>query len=297
MSTLVLSSPAKINLSLAITGRRADGFHSLVSVVAPLQWGDSLGVGPGDDGEVSLVCDDATVPVGDDNLIVRAARSFLERSGWTGGVRFTLEKRIPMGAGLGGGSSNAVAALRGLNALAAESGRSLEVSELVAIAAELGSDCPLFFADGPVVMRGRGERIDPVPTEVAAAWRGRRVLVLRPAFGVATAWAYRALAARPEWYLPEDKAEATLAEWFGGGGELAGERLFNTLEAPVFAKYVALPAMIAWLRERHGLGARMSGSGSACFALPPDGLDLAPVVATIREGFGPAAWVVETRLS
>ncbi|MFH1498540.1 MAG: 4-(cytidine 5'-diphospho)-2-C-methyl-D-erythritol kinase [Verrucomicrobiota bacterium] len=297
MSPLVLSSPAKINLSLAITGRRPDGFHSLVSVVTPLAWGDTLRVEPAADGEASLVCDDPAVPVGEDNLVIRAARRFRERSGWTGGVAFRLEKRIPMGAGLGGGSSNAVAALRGLNALAAQAGRALEPAALVALAAELGSDCPLFFADGPVVMRGRGECIEPVPATVASTWGGRRVLVFRPAFGVATAWAYRALAARPDWYLPAEQAEASLARWFGDdGGELSAGRLFNTLEAPVFAKYAALPAMLEWLRERHGLSARMSGSGSACFALLPDGLDTGPVEATIREGFGPGAWVVETTL-
>ena len=102
MSPLVLNSPAKINLLLAITGRRTDGFHSLVSVVTPLAWGDTLRVEPAEGGEVALACDDAAVPTGEDNLIVRAARLFRERTGWAGGVRFTLEKRIPMGAGGGG---------------------------------------------------------------------------------------------------------------------------------------------------------------------------------------------------
>lgn len=296
MSPLVLSSPAKINLTLAITGRRADGFHSLVSVVTPLAWGDTLKVEPAADGEVSLVCDDPAVPLGEDNLIVRAARRFRDRTGWDGGVRFTLQKRIPMGAGLGGGSSNAVAALRGLNALAAPDGRALAPADLVVLSAELGSDCPLFFTDGPVVMRGRGEHIEALPASVAQSWSGRRVLVFRPAFGVATAWAYKALAARPEWYLPEHEAEARLAGWLRDGGGLDAAHLFNTLEAPVFAKYPALPAMIAWLGERHGLAARMSGSGSACFALLPDGTDAAPVEATIREGFGPTAWMVATTL-
>src|SRR5690606_11836134 len=136
------------------------------------------------------------------------------------------------------------------------------------------------------------EEIETLSAEEAARLGGRRVLVFRPAFGVATAWAYRALAARPENYMPADEAEARLAAWREGeargtGAAWDGGALFNTLEIPVFAKYPALPTMIAWLRERHGLIARMSGSGSACFAVLPEGMDCGPVEATLREGFGP----------
>ncbi len=296
MSPLVLSSPAKINLLLAITGRRADGFHSLMSVVSPVAWGDTLWVESAADGEVLLVCDDPAVPLGEDNLIVRAERLFRGRSGWTGGVKFSLEKRIPMGAGLGGGSSNAVAALKGLNALAKEQGRALDQPTLCELAAELGSDCPLFLSEAPVVMRGRGELIEPVPVEVAATWSGRRVLLFRPAFGVATAWAYRALAGRPADYMPSDQAEERLAAWWQTGAKLDGNSLFNTLEIPVFAKYPALPAMIGLLRERHGLAVRMSGSGSACFAFIPEGLEIEAVQRSLAEGFGPAVWSVVTSL-
>ena len=94
-------SPAKLNLYLAVTGRRADGFHDLVSLAVPLVWGDELRVTP-TDGAFTLTCNDPAVPVDDTNLVLRAAHSFRTATGWTGGARFVLEKRIPMGAGLGG---------------------------------------------------------------------------------------------------------------------------------------------------------------------------------------------------
>jgi len=211
VSVTVLASPAKINLYLAVTGRRTDGFHNLVSVVAPLAWGDLLQIETGEHGDFSLTCDDPAVPCDDANLVLKAARVFQEASGWKRGARFHLQKRIPMGAGLGGGSSNAVASLRGLNALA---GEPLSENALAELAARLGSDCMMFLHDGPVVMRGRGERVEALPSAIAARLSGQRVLLFKPSFGIGTPWAYGRLAslAKAEKgaavYLPEADAEA-----------------------------------------------------------------------------------------
>src|SRR3954465_3005154 len=110
---LVIPSPAKLNLFLAITGRRADGFHDLVSVAAPVEFGDTLTVERRESGSgFSLACDDPALEIDETNLVLRAARAFADASGWTGGAHFALTKRIPMGAGLGGGSSNATAVLQ-----------------------------------------------------------------------------------------------------------------------------------------------------------------------------------------
>ncbi len=295
METVSIFSPAKVNLSLAITGRRADGFHDLVSVVAQLTFGDTLHARRVADGAgFSLACDVAEVPVDESNLVLRAARLFAAATGWNGGVAFALEKRIPMGAGLGGGSSNAVAALRALEQL---SGRELEPERRDALAAELGSDCPLFWRDRPVVMRGRGERVEVLPEGAAARLRGRRLMVFKPGFGVETAWAYRALAAMPGAYVDAGAEEARLAAWVGDGGAGAEALLLNTMERAVFAKWIALPAMLAWLRERHGLEARMSGSGSACFALLPEDADEGAMMQTVREGWGGEAFVQITKLA
>lgn len=291
-------APAKLNLFLAITGRRPDGFHELVSVAAPLELGDTLRIAPA--AECSLGCDDPEVPADESNLVLKAARAFAAAAKWTGGAKFTLEKRIPMGAGLGGGSSDAVAALRGLNRLVAEERGAAGLPEetLFALAAQLGSDCPLFLQAGPVAMRGRGERIAPLADAAAQRLRGRRVLVFKPGFGIATPWAYAQLAAAaPASYLPPAEAEARLAAWLATPERPAEALLFNNMEPPAFAKFVALPALFERLERAGGVQPRMSGSGSACFALLRAETDAAPLVAAIRSAWGDSAFVVETRLA
>lgn len=290
--SVTVFSPAKINLFLAVTGRRRDGYHDLLSVAAPLDFGDELAAevhGPRSqvEGQFTLECDDPAVPAGGDNLVLRAAAAFAGETGWQGAVTFRLSKRIPMGAGLGGGSSNAVAALRALNTL---SGAGLVPEALAALAARVGSDGPLFVPGGPVVMRGRGERVEPVPDAAARRLRGRRVLVFKPAaFGVATAWAYAKLAAAGN-YLPAAEAEHRLAAWLDGT-EDAVALLFNSFESVVFRKFVALPALQERLRNRFGLAPHLSGSGSACFALLPDDAPVAAITAAIREAWGDVAFV------
>jgi 4-diphosphocytidyl-2-C-methyl-D-erythritol kinase len=292
-----VSAPAKINLFLAITGRRADGFHDLVSVVSQVGFGDTLTLSPDAEGQFSLVCDDSAVPVDETNLVLKAARAFAAATKWNGGAHFTLAKRIPLGAGLGGGSSDAVAALRGLNQLAGPA-HALAPAALAALAAQLGSDCALFLHDGPVVMRGRGERVAALPAGAARRLRGRRALVFKPGFGIATPWAYAQLvAAAPASYLPPAEAEARLAAWIADASVPAEELLFNNMEPPAFAKFLALPALLAELRARFGLAPRMSGSGSACFALLAEDADAAPIVAEIRAAWGGSAFVADTRLA
>jgi 4-diphosphocytidyl-2-C-methyl-D-erythritol kinase len=294
VNAVSIFSPAKINLFLAITGRRADGFHDLVSVVAPLAFGDELRVEMDAGGGFSLSCDVAEVPLDGTNLVLRAAQAFRDVSGWRGGAKFFLTKRVPMGAGLGGGSSNATAALRALNQLA---GQLLDEATLAEIAARLGSDCVLFLHDMPLIMRGRGEVIEKLPTSAVARLRGRRVLVFKPSFGVATAWAYgRMVAAAPSAYLPSGDAEARLRAWMDGRDARAEEFLFNNLEPVVFAKYLALPVLLESLRKEFGVAVGMSGSGSACFALLDENTEAAPLIARIREAWGEAVFAVETRM-
>ena len=323
---VTIFSPAKINLYLAVTGQRADGFHDLVSVVAPLELGDELeassrehGAGreertdrPGEElgSQFGLECDHPEIPVDDTNLVLKAAQAFAAATGWPvrqaqgrqGGVDFKLTKRIPPGAGLGGGSSNAVAALRAMNQL---SGGLLSEAKLAEVAATLGSDCPLFLHNGPVVMRGRGERIEPLPEAAAQRLRGRRVVLFKPVFGISTPWAYQRMVAsssakaaegrRPA-YTPAAEAEGRLARWVGGGAP-AEELLFNSLEAVAFEKFIALPVLLEKLQSEFGVAARMSGSGSACFALPGDDFVTAALIDCIRQCWGPLTFIAETRLA
>ncbi|WP_404422022.1 4-(cytidine 5'-diphospho)-2-C-methyl-D-erythritol kinase [Nibricoccus sp. IMCC34717] len=287
-------SPAKLNLFLAITGRRADGFHELVSVVALLDWGDELTLLSGGNETFSLQCDHPEVPLDDTNLILRAAHAFRAATGITAGGAFTLRKRIPLGAGLGGGSGNAVTALRLLNDA---HGQPLDSRALESIAASLGSDCVVFLRGEPQVMRGRGERVSPLPDAAASRLRGQRVLVFKPAFGIATAWAYQQMAARaPALYLPPAEAEARLASWTASAAPLPA-LLFNNMETAAFEKHVALPVLLGQLRDRFNVACGMSGSGSACFALLDEQTDTAALCDAIRDAWGAGALAIEAKIS
>jgi len=282
-------SPAKINLYLAVTGRRADGFHDLVSVAAPLSFGDELTatlVERQGDELFSLECDRSDVPRDASNLVLKAAHAFTAVAGWPArddrkAVHFALTKRIPMGAGLGGGSSNAAAALRALNTL---SGTRLTDQNLAAIARKVGSDCALFLHDKPVIMRGRGERIEELPEAAARSLSGRRVLLFKPSFCINTPWAYGRMAAEaPRHYLPGPAAEDRLAKWLSAPASLS-QLLFNNMETVAFEKFIALPVLLEQLRRAFGVEGRMSGSGSTCFVV----LDDQTVAATRGDANKPA---------
>jgi 4-diphosphocytidyl-2-C-methyl-D-erythritol kinase len=296
VDSIIMASPAKLNLFLAVTGARPDGYHDLVSVAAPLAWGDTLHVRL-TGGDFSIECDDPEVPLDESNLVLRAARAFFAATGRRLGAAFVLEKRIPVGAGLGGGSSNAVAALRALNQLA---GGPLDPPRLESVAAELGSDCPLFLGEGPVVIRGRGERVENLDPQAARRLAGRRVLVLKPGFGISTARAYAKLdaAGGAPATTPPGEAEARLAAWVRDPSAPAERILFNSFEAVVFPKYPALPLLFERLRSGFGLEPSLSGSGSACFALVPERLPMRAegVAAAVRDAWGSSARVVDTRI-
>lgn len=282
--------PAKINPYLAVTGKRGDGFHDLVSIVAPINVGDTLEVKARLAG-FRLTCDDPELPTDCDNLVMRAATVFCEMSGWTGGAEFHLRKRIPSGAGLGGGSSDAVGALRALNTL---SGGLLDAEALHAAAAAVGSDCPLFLSAGPVVIRGRGERVE-ADAPIAAKLRNRELLVLKPGFGVNTAWAYREMASQaPAAYLPAGAVAADISRW--REAKLDPTDLgFNSFTAVVGRKFPAIPAMVQRLQAEFGVALHLSGSGSACFVWLDAGIDGAAVEQQVRDGWGAEIWTARAR--
>lgn len=301
MGAVKIFAPAKLNLFLAVTGRRSDGFHDLVSLVAPVDFGDELVVEvkePGGEVRFTLECDDPAVPVDGSNLVLKAAAAFAAATGWPGGAHFKVTKRIPLGAGLGGGSSDAVAALRALNELA---DHPLDAAALGQLATLLGSDCALFLADGPVIMRGRGEQLERLAAADRARLTGQRVLIFKPSFGIATPWAYAQLAsfakaAAPQNYLPAAEAEARLATWRRFPTAPVVDLLFNSFELVAFCKFIALPVLLAQLRADFGLVPHMSGSGSACFVFLEAASPVAAITAAIRAAWGPAAFVREATL-
>ena len=287
---LVAVAHAKLNLSLAVTGRRADGFHELVSLVAPIALADTLTLDVGR--PLGLTCDDASLPVDGANLVLKAAAAYARRRPSAPTGHFHLSKKVPHGAGLGGGSSDAAAALRLLDQA---SGDPLGPEALETLAAEVGSDCPFFVRGRAAVMRGRGERLEVLPAAARAALAGRKVVLVKPPFGIPTPEAYGLLAKAGE-YRPSAQAEADLAAWVAAPSA-DPSALGNDLAAPVFAKHLALPVGLATFGRSSGVNWRMTGSGSACFAFVADGFDHARLREAVQGAWGPGAWVEETFIS
>lgn len=276
---------------LSVHGRRADGFHALTSLVVALEFGDTLTIRAGGSADV-LRCSDSAVPLGPENLVLKAAAAFRARLGRAVHFEFDLDKRIPMGAGLGGGSGNAAVALCGMNQL---SGEPFTNEVLCELAAELGSDCPFFIEGEPAWMRGRGEVIEPLEAGLAKQLRGTRLALFRPGFGVETAGAYgRLIAGAPDSYESEATGVARL-ERFIETGTLA-DVLFNSFEAPVGSKYLAISTLLEQLRGS-GVDCLMSGSGSCCFAiLGKEGADAVQIEEIVRDAWGDAVFWVETSI-
>ena len=266
-------APAKINLSLRVLGRRADGFHDLESLMCPVSVFDTLDVTRRAAGGLEFVCDDATLPVGDDNLVVRAARLFCGAAGVEPHLRIALTKHIPHGAGLGGGSSDAATTLLALDRLF-ETRLSREA--LAEMAAELGSDVPFFIYQSAAMIRGRGERVEPVAFPHALP-----LLLIKPPFGVPTPWAYSRWKDACE--IPDVSYAAQTFPW----GELV-----NDLERPVFEKYIFLADVKRWLlAQPEAVGALMSGSGATVFAVLRSKEDAEPLGERVAREFGADLWL------
>lgn len=281
MESISLTAPAKINLSLRILGKRPDGFHELETLMVPLSLADEVEIAHAPGHGVSLACNDPEIPNGPDNLCVKAVELFREETGISHGISLSLMKRIPHGAGLGGGSSDAAAVLRGMNTLFDEP---LVEEELALLAASLGSDVPFFLHDGPAICKGRGEILEDAPPLPE-----RTILLIKPPFPVPTAWAYK------RYVELKEAGTKLLPEPVQKLGDLV---LQNDLEPPVFEKYLLLPVMKECLREQASVeSAFMTGSGSTMVAVMKPGT-AADAVAVLKTGilseFGETMWLCET---
>jgi 4-diphosphocytidyl-2-C-methyl-D-erythritol kinase len=269
---------AKLNLFLRVVGRRPDGFHELETVFQSIDLADELNVSPADD--LRLTGGSAEAPPGPENLVLRAAVALREAAGVTGGAALHLEKRIPVGAGLGGGSSDAAAALRALNQLW---NLDLPDARLATLAAELGSDVPFALRGGTAVGRGRGELLEPLPTPALC------FVLIRPPFPVPTARAYGLYQPAPSDGPSLDTFVAALAS---GDPTRLALVLRNDLEPGVFGAWPELGALRERLLTAGAVGARMTGSGSVLFGLARDERHAREVAAQIEE---PGMWVRAAR--
>lgn len=278
-------SPCKINLLLNVLGRRPDGFHELETVMVPVPVHDTLRFERGGDG-IRLTCSDPGLAVDDSNLVHRAANAFFAATGQRQGVTIELTKRIPLGAGLGGGSGNAATTLLALNDLFDQP---LSREALLGLAARLGSDVPFFVQARPSLATGRGERVQVF--EAFPVLRGTWVLLIHPGFGVATPWAYRTLAEFPEALNGRPgRAARLIAQLQAGSIEGVAQELYNSLEAPVFSKYIVLEMYQETLRAAGALGTLMSGSGSTTFALARSEADAGRLREVFQARYGDTAW-------
>ena len=273
MSTITVTAPAKVNLHLEVLGLRSDGFHELAMVMQSIDLADRLEFQNTADAQLSLRCDEPSLSIGDDNLVLRAAHLLRERSGFNElGASILLEKQIPIGAGLAGGSSDGAATLVGLNHLW---GLGHSPSELEQLAAELGSDMPFCVRGGSQLCFGRGEVLEALP----AVSDSMAVLLLKdPQVSVSTPWAYqRCRALNGEAYLTGEPAfenrrnALRQAAWTQPIRTELPPPLHNDLQGVVEPETPAVQRALQLLRSLPGtLAVAMSGSGPSCFALFPD---------------------------
>jgi 4-diphosphocytidyl-2-C-methyl-D-erythritol kinase len=269
--SISINAPAKINLSLRVIGKRSDGFHEVDTLMTPVPGlFDTLTFTEA--AEYQLTCDDSTVPVDETNLVTKATLLFEKISGKSCLAHVHLEKRIPHGAGLGGGSSDAAATLRAWNEW---HGNPLDHAALHNAAATLGSDVPFFLKGLTARATGRGE----VLTEANELPR-LAIAIFKPAFSVSTPDAYARWKDAPT--LPGVSYDPVQFPW---------GTLQNDLEKPVFGKFLFLAELKNWLNSRPEVRtALMSGSGSAMFALLSDASQAEALIQTVRDRIDPVIW-------
>ncbi len=252
MKHLRITCPAKINLGLAVTDRRTDGYHDVETYLATVSVGDRLIIEP--DRRLQLsIRGVGGLPADRRNLVYRAAELFGKTAGVDNAVAIQLIKRIPPGTGLGGGSSDAAGALVGLNEY---HGGPLEHSELERLAAELGSDVPFFLRGGVAFAHGRGELLEPLSCP-----REQHLVLALPQATVSTSWAYKQLTEEDFGPLEREPIE----NWLSGGAPPT--ELFNVFSAPVGGTFPVIQECLELLRSVGLVAVTLTGSGAACFGL------------------------------
>lgn len=260
--SVVVDAPAKVNLFLRVLGRRTDGYHELETLFQAVALSDRILLTL-TSGDVELVVHGPDLGPTEQNLAVRAARAFLDAADEPAGVRIELTKRIPVGAGLGGGSSDAAAVLHGLGALVPDGPAP---GKLQRIGADLGSDVAFFLGTSPLALgRGRGERLDPLdPLEECA------VVLALPPVHVATGAAYAALDEQRAAGVGPADTERRVPEAGPSGWTDVAAWAHNDFETVVPGEFPDVARALAALSRKGGRPTLLSGSGAACFSLFPD---------------------------
>ena len=271
-----LLAPAKVNLTLRVLGRREDGYHEIESLVQKISLYDGITLSERDEPGIHLTCSDPSLPTGPDNLAYLAAQLIMEDSQTREkGISIHLDKAIPHGAGLGGGSSDAASVLMGLNTLWKLS-RTRE--ELAEFAQKIGSDVPLFLHPSPSLITGRGEKIEPSPILINATY-----VVVFPGFSISTQWAYS------NFRLTKEPDKYTLSGLYRIEKEALPpdhwqSLLVNDLEEAVTTRHPEIGRCKEDLLRAGASASLMSGSGSAVFGLFENRQTAEKAAAQLMEG-------------
>ena len=257
-----LHANAKINLTLDVTGRRPNGYHDIRTIMQSVDLHDVLDIEKNEGDSIILTCDNNTLPTDDSNLIIRAAKALMEAAGHTDGLNIHLSKNIPMAAGLAGGSTDAAAALVGINSLC-DYGLSME--ELQKIGAGIGADIPFCIQGGTCLAEGIGEiltSIDPVPD--------CSIVLVKPPFDVSTKYVYEHLDALD--YKDQDHPDTdSMIRYIGSGDiEAIAGGLGNILESVTVTGYPEIDKIKRSLKGLGGSGVLMSGSGPTVYSIFTD---------------------------
>jgi 4-diphosphocytidyl-2-C-methyl-D-erythritol kinase len=274
-------APAKVNIFLEVVNRRKDGYHNIESVMQAVSLFDEITITPSAK-KLTLKCSLKELPADQSNLALKAAILLKNESKIKSGANIYLNKKIPLGAGLGGGSSDAAAVLKGLLLVWR---KKLSNEKLLEIAEKLGSDVPFFVFGGAALVRGKGEKLEKLKKIEAAS-----LLLVNPGFGVATKTVYKSLRfpltkkQKINRILELLKASKPPAQW--------GKEMFNRLEEAVLPVYPEI-GRIKDIFKAHGCDCLMSGSGSTVFGIVP-GRKIGLKIKAVFDNSGYKSWLVKT---
>jgi len=274
--TLNLPSPAKVNLRLEILKKREDGYHEIRTLFQKIHLCDHIQLSLKEEKGIQITTNHSQLPVDQRNLVFRASQILLNRSGRQGGISIHIDKRIPLGAGLGGGSSNAAATLKGLNELL-EMG--LSCKEMMAMGLQIGADVPFFFLEGAALATGIGERLKRVV--LPQLW----YVLIYPNFEVSTRWAYQNVR------LTKRKFRLKIQEFLTTPEGISGI-LLNDLEEVVLRKFPQIDLMKKILISEGALGSLMTGSGPTVFGIFPEREDAIRAYRKIKRRKEAKGWAI-----
>jgi len=278
--TLRLTSYAKINLRLDILKKRDDGYHDLRTILQRIDLHDILYFSLKKEKGISITADHLSLPLGKKNLVYQGVEAILKRSDYAGGVRVRIKKRIPLGAGLGGGSSNAATALKALNQLLE---MDLSQKDLMKIGLEIGTDVPFFFLEGPAIGSGIGERLKKITLPALS------FVLINPSFEVSTRWAYQNFVlTKKQFHLSFNELKTPRA---------VSQILSNDLEEVVLRKHPEIDLMKRILCSAGALGALMTGSGPTVFGIFPGEMEATEAFRKVKKMSGTQGWFILKALS